>query len=212
MLKFVTLSVLFGSLWLFAQAPIEHPYYQKKLYEIQQMKKTDLIFLGDSLTDYHDWHHFGAHHNAGIAGDTTDGLLYRMHYTLDKKPHTVVLMIGINDLLQGVPLTQIKQNYSKLLEALSEIDRLFILSTLPVIAEAQTEQINDNVIALNIFLRIEAAKRERHYVDLYSSFVNAQDGLQEQYTIDGVHLNDEGYQLWEIQLGSELKATVSLQK
>ncbi len=161
------------------------------------MKKSDLIFIGDSLTDYHDWRHFGAHHNAGIAGDTTDGLLYRLHYSLDKKPHIVVLMIGINDLLQGVPLTQIKHNYLKVLDTLSEIDKLFILSTLPVIANEQTEQINDNVIALNVFLKIEAKQREIHYIDLYSHFVDKHDGLQEKFTVDGVHLNTAGYRLWE---------------
>jgi len=212
MLKFVTLSFLLGSVWLYAQAPIQHPYYQKKLYEFQQMKKNDLIFLGDSLTDYHNWRHFGLHHNAGIAGDTTDGLLYRLHYTLTKKPHTIVLMIGINDLLQGVALTQIKQNYSKVLDALSEIDQLIILSTLPVIADAQTEQINDNVIALNVFLKIEAKKRQMDYVDLYIHFANNNDGLQERYTVDGVHLNDDGYLLWEDGLKKLLNPTVPSQK
>lgn len=42
------------------------------------LKHNDLIFLGDSLTDFHDWSAFGRHHNAGTAGDTTDGLLYRL--------------------------------------------------------------------------------------------------------------------------------------
>ena len=125
MSKFVTLSLLWIlPLWLLAEAPTGYPYYQKKLYELKQMKQTDLLFLGDSLTDYHDWGHFGKHFNAGIAGDTTDGLLYRMEYILDKKPATVVLMIGINDLLQGVSLEQLKQNYLKVLDSLKKIKQL----------------------------------------------------------------------------------------
>jgi len=39
---------------------------------------SDLIFLGDSLTAFHDWSAFGKHRNAGVAGDTTDGLLHRL--------------------------------------------------------------------------------------------------------------------------------------
>jgi len=198
MSKFVTLSLLWIlPLWLLAEAPTGYPYYQKKLYELKQMKQTDLLFLGDSLTDYHDWGHFGKHFNAGIAGDTTDGLLYRMEYILDKKPATVVLMIGINDLLQGVSLEQLKQNYLKILDSLKKIKQLIILSTLPVIDDTQTREINDRVVALNIFLKIEAKKRGAEYVDLYSHFIDSKKGLMKEYTIDGVHLNDNGYKLWE---------------
>lgn len=199
MSKFLTLSVLVWLLpfWLHAQAPINHPYYQQKLQKFKQMKKTDLVFLGDSLTDYHDWSYFGPHHNAGIAGDTTDGLLYRLHYILEKKPTTIVIMIGINDLLQGVPLQQIKANYTKLLDALEMIDHLVILSTLPVTSVPQTEQINEDVIALNHFLKTMAKEEGFLYIDLYKTFSTAKGGLMEQYTLDGVHLNAEGYRLWE---------------
>ena len=197
MLKFLTLSLCILPLWLYAEAPIQHPYYQKKLYELRQMKQTNLIFLGDSLTDFHNWKSFGTHHNAGIAGDTTDGLLYRLHYTLQKEPDTVVLMIGINDLLMGVSLKQIELNYIKVLNKLSNVKQVFLLSTLPVTADNQTKEINDNVFALNIFLKIQAKKHQFHYVDLYSYFINVHDGLKEKYTVDGVHLTDEGYSLWE---------------
>ena len=199
MSKSVTLSLLLWilPLWLFAGAPTDYPYYQKKLHELKQMKQTDLLFLGDSLTDYHNWSRFGKHFNAGIAGDTTDGLLYRMEYILDKKPETIVLMIGINDLLQGINLEQIEQNYLKILDSLEKTKRLIILSTLPVIDDIQTREINDKVTALNIFLKIEAKKRGAEYVDLYSHFTDSKKGLIKKYTIDGVHLNDSGYKLWE---------------
>ena len=199
MSKFLTLSIAIWLLpfWLHAKAPISHPYYQQKLQKFKQMKKTELIFLGDSLTDYHNWRDFGPHHNAGIAGDTTDGLLYRLQYTLDKKPKTIVLMIGINDLLQGVPLQQVKETYAMLLDSLEGIEWLIILSTLPVTSIPQTVQINEDVIALNYFLKRSSKERGFIYVNLYNSFSNAHGGLFEKYTVDGVHLNDEGYRLWE---------------
>jgi len=206
MSKFLTLSVLVWVLpfWLHAKAPINHPYYQEKLQQFKQMKKTDLIFLGDSLTDYHDWSHFGPHHNAGIAGDTTDGLLYRLHYTLEKRPATVVMMIGINDLLQGVPLAEVKANYTKLLNALDVIDHLVVISTLPVASVPQTVKINEDVIALNHFLKAMAEKKGFVYLNLYRIFSTAEGGLMERYTLDGVHLNAEGYRLWEKALQDHL--------
>ncbi len=169
------------------------------------MKKSTLLFLGDSLTSYKDWSSFGPHHNAGIAGDTTDGLLYRLHYTLKKKPTTVILMIGINDLLQGVPLQQVKANYTQILDALGVIEELVILSNLPVISQPETVQINEDVIALNYFLKRTAKERGLTYIDLYRAFSNPNGGLHQQYTLDGVHLNSKGYELWEEVLHRELK-------
>jgi len=160
-------------------------------------KQFDLIFLGDSLTQFHDWSNFGEHHNAGIAGDTTDGLLYRLHYTLEKKPETVLLMIGINDLLQGQYVETMQNNYLKIFEALMSIDTVYILSLLPVEAMDQTVQINENVTLLNHFLKSECRARGFVYIDLYKLMVNSNLGIQKEFTSDGVHLTPKAYAVWE---------------
>jgi len=205
MLKFLTLSLALGWLLLFAAAPIAHPYYQNKIQAFKQMKHSDLIFLGDSLTDFHNWQQFGAHHNAGIAGDTTDGLLYRLHYTLQKQPHTLILMIGINDLLQHTPVKTIEQNYTALLTQLKTVPNVIVLSVLPVIAMEETKTINDRVVVLNIFLKMQASMHAMTYLNLYRFFADANGTLQTRYSLDGVHLNDEGYRLWERLLKEKLQ-------
>ncbi|MBU1643441.1 hypothetical protein KKE54_08775 [bacterium] len=160
-------------------------------------KQYDLIFLGDSLTDFHDWSAFGRHHNAGIAGDTTDGLLYRLHYTLDKKPRTLVLMIGINDLLQGLDAGCIEENYAKILEKIEGIDNVVLLSLLPVKAVPETAVINRDVKRLNRYLQNESQKRRFTFVDLYPLMTDGDEGLKESYSSDGVHLTPKGYDVWE---------------
>lgn len=161
------------------------------------VKQSDLILLGDSLTDFHDWSYFGEHHNAGIAGDTTDGLLYRLHYTLDKQPETVVLMIGINDLLQGQSIESIEQNYASILEQLEDIDTVVILSVLPVKAMPETAGINNDIRKLNTYLQQESQKNEYTFVDLYSLMADEKGGLKERYSSDGVHLTPAAYLVWE---------------
>ena len=203
MLKSIILAVLIFPLWTCAEAPIKHTSYQEKLYEFKQMKQANLIFLGDSLTDWHNWRLFGPHHNAGIAGDMTDGVLSRIPALLQKKPHTVILMIGINDLLDGTTLEEVKRNYLRILDALSDVEQLIILSTLPVTNVYQADQINQDVIALNTFLKNEVRKRQLHYIDLYRSFVGNHSEIQKQYTVDGVHLSNQGYLLWESILKKE---------
>jgi len=143
-------------------------------------KQFDLIFLGDSLTQFHDWSNFGKHHNAGIAGDTTDGLLYRLHYTLEKKPNTVLLMIGINDLLQGQYVETMQNNYLKIFETLTSIDTVYLLSLLPVEAMDQTVQINENVILLNHFIKSECSARKFIYIDIYKLMVDKSMGIHQR--------------------------------
>lgn len=167
-------------------------------------KQFDLIFLGDSLTAFHDWSDFGRHHNAGIAGDTTDGLLYRLHYTLQKSPKRVVLMIGINDLLQGQSIEKIKMHYARILSQMEGISNVIVLSILPVSASAQTAMINENVIRLNHFLRVECSKRGLRFIDLYALMHDADGGLREELTSDGVHLTAEGYAIWQRALKAHL--------
>ena len=163
-------------------------------------KCSSLIFLGDSLTQFHNWSDFGEHHNAGIAGDTTDGLLYRLHYTLGKKPTIVVLMIGINDLLQGQHLEIIQENYHNILTQLQDVKHLYILSTLPVEATKQTTQINEDIIRLNHYLRLLSNTLQYHYIDLYSLMVDKNLGMKQPLTSDGVHLTAKAYDLWEQKL------------
>lgn len=194
------LAALLLAFSLWADAPFEHPYYKNKLKESAVAQHYDLVFLGDSLTDFHDWSTFGTHHNAGIAGDTTDGILYRLHYTLEKTPKTLVLMIGINDLLQGQDIDVIKRNYRKIFEKIETIDTVVVLSLLPVRMVPQTQLINENILRLNHFLKDECSKRGFVFGDLYSAMVNDKGGLKESFTSDGVHLTHPAYIVWEERL------------
>ncbi len=204
----IILAVLISPLAIAAESWIKYSYFQEKYNEPKPMKQTDLIFLGDSLIDWHNWRLFGSHYNAGIAGDTTDGILYRIHTIQQRKPHTVILMIGVNDLLSGISLEEVKRNYSRILDALSGIKQLIILSTLPVADMYQADQINKDVISLNVFLKNEVKKRKLYYIDLHSSFVGNHSEIQQQYTIDGVHLSNQGYLLWEKILSKEFPADI----
>ena len=167
-------------------------------------KHSNLIFIGDSLTQFHDWSNFGAHHNAGIAGDTTDGLLYRLHYSLEKKPTTIVLMIGINDLLQGQYLDTIQSNYQNILRQLQAVQTVYLLSILPIEMMQQATQINEEIITLNHFLEQETTEKGYHFIDLYSELVDSHSSMREGLSSDGVHLTPKAYEIWEKVLKNHL--------
>ena len=200
MLKFLTLSLLVCSLW--AKAPYQ-TFYDYKLQEFEAMKQSDLVFLGDSLTMRHNWSDFKAS-NMGIDGDTTAGILSRMHLATQAK--TIVLMIGVNDILNQTPLVRIQSNYTKILRKFSNDQKVYILSLLPVIDATQTRKINQDIRTLNKWLEIQSKEYGFEHINLYPKFLDKnKKGLKEEFTNDGIHLTPKAYRLWGTLLKERLK-------
>ncbi|MBW8865762.1 MAG: arylesterase [Acidobacteria bacterium] len=55
--------------------------------------------------------------NAGISGDTSSGALRRFERLLDDDVRVLVLELGANDGLRGVPVAQVKTNLGRMIEA-----------------------------------------------------------------------------------------------
>ena len=183
----------FPSALLKAEAPYQYPFYQQELQEIKQMKTSKIIFLGDSLTHRHNWSNFKAS-NMGIDGDTTDGVLARMR--LSQKAETIVLMIGANDILQRTSMSKIQKNYTNILSNFKKHQNIYLLSVLPVIDDRQTKALNQDILTLNRWLKIEAKKQKMSFVNFHPHFLVGK-GLNPSLTTDGIHLTNKGYKLWE---------------
>jgi acyl-CoA thioesterase I len=54
--------------------------------------------------------------NAGVSGDTSAGGLRRMDWVLDENVKIVVLELGANDILRGLPIKLMKDNLAKMIE------------------------------------------------------------------------------------------------
>lgn len=64
--------------------------------------------------------------NSGQSGDTTGAGLSRVEWALFDKPDLVILELGANDMLRGLPVTATKEN-------LSEIITLFQAQSMPIL-------------------------------------------------------------------------------
>lgn len=76
--------------------------------------KTDIIFLGNSITAGVDWMELLGNHrvrNRGISGDITFGVLERLEEVTEGKPAKVFILIGINDISRNIPDSVILNNY-----------------------------------------------------------------------------------------------------
>lgn len=54
--------------------------------------------------------------NAGVSGDTTAGGLARLEWVLQKKIDVLVIALGANDGLRGLPVAQMKANLQTIIE------------------------------------------------------------------------------------------------
>src|ERR1700720_4391077 len=55
--------------------------------------------------------------NAGVSGDTTTRALRRLETALDGDVRVLIVALGANDGLRGVPVDQLKSNLSRIIEA-----------------------------------------------------------------------------------------------
>ena len=158
-----------------------------------------LLFLGDSLVEFHNWQTcFPAHQvvNAGMAGETVAGLMANLPRLLRRcpDPDRVVIMIGANNLLREdygfLP------DYKKILATLVGIlpsERITITSLLPFqvphLAPSIVPRLNQGLLQLS-------RQKKTGFLDLFAAFHTEARSVAACFTEDGVHLSDLGYAIW----------------
>jgi acyl-CoA thioesterase-1 len=55
--------------------------------------------------------------NHGVSGDTTAGGVRRLGATLDERPDILIVALGANDGLRGVPVSDVRRNLERIIEA-----------------------------------------------------------------------------------------------
>ena len=172
--------------------------------------KNRIAFWGDSLTERGNWkEYFPAYEisNFGVSGEKSDEILFRLDEVLLWKPQKIFLMMGINDLGDGLSVQKVLENYQKLFFLLREQKHieLIVQSLLPT-NEVLFKSSNFDgmkILDLNYHLRDLCEKEEITYVDLYTYFSTYAYQLIKDYTDDGLHLNEAGYRVWKDCLQSE---------
>jgi len=160
----------------------------------------NLVFIGDSLTQWFDWQRrFPANdvQNLGISGETVEGLLDRRDRIRSQieDPDYLFLMTGINNIANGqydiiVPYREIVRN----LTTWYKQSTIVVQSILPV-----TLEWTNNDVIKDTNRRIEQIARELGaiYLDIYSLFVDPKGEPRPGYlSDDGVHLAAKGYNAW----------------
>lgn len=184
--------------------PSQHYLVRVVLFS-QDSRRGGVVFLGDSITEgwlINDQFQQEGLRNRGIGGDTTFGVLMRLHEIILEKPEKIFIMIGVNDLIKD-EWHGLIQRYEHIVNTLEEAlpdTEMFIQSILPVNWEdfpQATEYVdNDKITAVNERLEELAQRKDIEYLDIAPAFTNDEGNLKKALSIDGIHINAKGYELW----------------
>lgn len=167
---------------------------------------TDIVFLGNSITAGIDWNELLGINNArnrGISGDITFGVLERLSEVTEGKPAKVFILVGINDVSRNIPDSVIFNNYKTIIERIkkeSPRTKIYFQTLLPVNNEftqfKNHYNKDEHILWLNEQIKSLAKQEKINVIDLHPHFLNEEKKLDKKYTIDGLHLNAEGYKVW----------------
>lgn len=158
-----------------------------------------VVFLGDSLIYGGAWREAFPDVevvNLGVRGDTVLGVAARLDELTNPRVRVVklFLLIGTNDALLWLPGHELAGRHAFLVNRLLQLspDTNLYLMTLPPCGADRSEI----VLALNDAIRETAAVQQFPLIDLYPRFAATDGSLRDEYSLDGIHLNDAGYALW----------------
>ncbi len=177
------------------------PFYYRKLdwFNKYPVEEGDIVFLGDSLTDWGLWNEMFPGlpiKNRGIGGERIKGLYQRLDNVISGKPSKIFLMIGTNDL----PHVMFHDdcyilNYYRLIlskiKSTSPGTEVFIESILP-----RQKLFAKRIVKLNAELKALAALEGLVYLDIYPLIADDDGVIRRDLSNDELHLMAEGYRLW----------------
>ena len=173
---------------------------------------SELLFMGDSITDF--WRnpdgqyagkpvldkYFGKWKvaNFGIAGDTTQGVLYRLQNGEGRgfKPKAIMLMIGTNNTGRNTAPEIAEGIGAVVLELQKDFPeaKILLLGVFPRgragdPARATIAQINTIISKLHDGTRV-------HYLDIGAKFLDASGAIPTDVMSDALHPTTKGYEIW----------------
>ncbi len=163
-----------------------------------------VVFLGDSITEGFAVNEFLSSdlqlYNRGIGGDTTGGILKRLESNvLSIRPSIIVLLIGINDIHSGIEVSEIVSNLTEILDLIhTELPqcKVYIESLYPTNNQAYAflSGFWGKIDECNIQYQDLAETYGYEYIDIHSSLLLGEE-LNRDYSSDGLHLNQAGYDI-----------------
>jgi len=123
--------------------------------------------------------------NAGISGDTSAGGLSRVDLALEGDVRVMLLALGGNDALRALPVDELRQNLSRIIERAQARGVTVVLAGM----EAPPNFGQDYVVA---FRQVYPTLAKRYHVTLIPFLLDGVAGVERLNQSDGIHPTAEG--------------------
>ena len=166
-----------------------------------------VVFMGNSITElwgqvYPDFFKSKPYINRGISGQTTPQMLVRFRAdVVNLKPKVVVILAGTNDIAENTgpsTLEMIEDNIASMVDiAKANNIQVVLCYVLPAYDYPWKRGLNpaEKIVNLNKWIKDYAAKNKIIYVDFFTPMADERNGLKKEYSEDGVHPNQKGYEV-----------------
>ena len=184
--------------------------------EVYKMPE-NILFLGDSITEFYDLDNYYTDTtymvNSGHSGYYAKDLKNELK---DKafcyNPSKVFILAGIND-IQNLRATgdetinrEIFSYIKDMVEQFKKVrpmTEIYVESIYPVNPTNDPKidismvgiRRNNTIQEINKMLKEYCAEEDITYIDVYSELIDENNNLNINYTIEGLHLNEEGYKV-----------------
>jgi lysophospholipase L1-like esterase len=191
----------------------------QQFLEVAKAGNIDLLFVGDSITDWWRQEQRGKPEwdktwaplkaaNFGIAGDTTQGVLWRVQNgELEGfKAKLIVLMLGTNNLRRN-EIADIAAGDAAIVDEFRKRQpqaKVLILGVFPRGAAADNA-FRPMIRELNGHLAKLADNRQVFYLDIGDKFLAPDGTLPADIMPDGLHPNLKGYEIWSSATADKVK-------
>lgn len=181
--------------------------------ENKTVKPGETVFAGSSLMEMFPINKLLTEHgddtiiyNRGIGGFVSRELLEVVDVCVtDLRPSKVFINIGTNDLSDSrIPMSELMDNYDKIVTAIENAlpnVKIYFMAYYPVNYEAAAEDMkeclkirnNEKISAANAEVKKLAEKHGQRYSDINENLKDDRGRLKAEYTIEGLHINEDGY-------------------
>lgn len=183
-------------------------YYARRatLFDLLPVYSSDIIMLGNSLTDGAEWNELldNCHvKNRGIVGDIIPGFFERLEPILKGQPRKIFIMGGVNDISHGVSADSIVSAMTQVvttIQARCPKTEIYVQSMLPFNNDVRLWKLlkgrEQVVVDGNKGLESMCQRLGVTFINLYPLFVGENGKMKPEYTNDGLHLMGAAYLIW----------------
>ncbi len=126
--------------------------------------------------------------NGGVSGSTTSSGLSRLKWFQRSKPDIVVIALGANDGLRGIPVQKTEANLKKMIQELVSWDTKVVLCGMKMPPNYGMEYRNQ-------FAEIFPTLATEFEIDLVPFLLKGVGGVPDLNLSDGIHPNEKGYRV-----------------